>query len=506
LIVLLKKQAKVLFLTISLTFSVLPSFSNDGVCFPDTTQDSLTIIIKNIRKNKGYIRAGIYKKEGYGQLSLKHCMLSNAAEAKDSSITIKLANIPEGNYAVSVWHDKNANGKCGKYFIGWPSEDYGFSNNARGRYGPPSFKKSGFHYSGKDTIIVIYIGDYYYSYTNHDSLAHKNSWVLAPFLGYTPESKLLFGMNAARLFKFKGADSSGRISLADVFAIYTIQKQTIIEQNYTIFSNHDRWMDHGYSKYLKFPQYYFGVGNHLPSSNKELISYEEIKLEHVLLRKIAKGMFAGGGFRYVNIYNLTQPAGGILETQQPPGYKGSRSVGLTIAFSSDTRDNIYNSFKGHLIKLRYNMHGKALGGQYKFQFLEVDLRKFITIFRSRQDVLAFQLYSQITTGNTPWNEMGTLGNDMIMRGYYSGRYRDNNLFAVQAEYRLYLTRSFGLVSFVGFGDVAGKLSSYDLADFKPSYGAGLRFRIDNKEKLNLRFDYGFGHNTHNLYITVTEAF
>jgi uncharacterized protein (DUF2141 family) len=503
---LFKKQVKIPLLIIAFTFSFFPSFSGERFSASDTLSSGLTIIIKNIRNSNGYIRAGIYKEDGYGKLSLKNCFQSNVAEAKDSSVTIKLEKISPGNYAIAAWHDKNSNGKCGKYFIGWPSEDYGFSNDARGRYGPPAFKRASFHYSGKDTTIVIYIGDYYFSHAHHDSLAHKNSWVIAPFLGYTPESKVLFGINAARLFKFKGADSSARTSLADVFAIYTMQNQIIIEQNYTIFSNHDRWMDHGYSKYLKFPQYYFGVGNHLPSSNKELISYQEIKLEHVLLRKIAKGMFAGGGFRYVNIFNLTQPAGGILETQQTSGYKGSRSVGLTLAFSSDTRDNIYNSFKGHLIKLRYNMHDKVLGGQFKFQFLEVDLRKFVKLFKSRPDVLAFQLYSQITTGNTPWNEMGTLGNDMIMRGYYAGRYRDNNLFAVQAEYRLYLTKSFGLVSFLGFGDVANKLSNYNLADFKPSYGAGARFRIDNKEKLNLRFDYGFGHQTHNLYITVTEAF
>jgi uncharacterized protein (DUF2141 family) len=456
---LLKKQAKALILLIIFTFSISPAYSNGNISTSDTLPGSLTIILKNIRNSKGYIRAGIYKEDGYGKLSLKNCIKSNMSEAKDSAIIIKLENTPPGIYAVAAWHDKNANGKCGKYFIGWPSEDYGFSNNARGRYGPPAFKKAAFPYSGKDTTIVIYIGDYYFSYSYHDSLAHKNSWVWAPFAGYTPESKVLFGMNAARLFKFKGADSSARTSLADVFAIYTIQKQTIIEQNYTIFSNHDRWMDHGYSKYLKFPQYYFGVGNHLPSTNKELISYEEIKLEHVLLRKITKGMFVGGGFRYVNIYNLkSEQAEGILETQHPLGYKGSRSVGLTLAFSSDTRDNIYNSFQGHLIKLRYNMHDKILGGQFKFQFLEVDLRKFISL-RSQKDVLAFQLYSQITMGNTPWNEMGTLGNDMIMRGYYSGRYRDNNLFAVQAEYRLRLSRAFGLVSFIGAGDVANKLSS-----------------------------------------------
>jgi hypothetical protein len=40
-----------------------------------------------------------------------------------------------------------------------------------------------------------------------------------------------------------------------------------------------------------------------------------------------------------------------------------------------------------------------------------------------------------------------LGNDQMMRGYYSGRYRDENLMAAQAEIRYRFMNRFGIVAF-----------------------------------------------------------
>ncbi len=47
---------------------------------------------------------------------------------------------------------------------------------------------------------------------------------------------------------------------------------------------------------------------------------------------------------------------------------------------------------------------------------------------------------------------------MIMRGYYSGRYRDRNYAAAQIEYRKVFNRMFGLVLFAGAGEVASEIN------------------------------------------------
>ena len=94
----------------------------------------------------------------------------------------------------------------------------------------------------------------------------------------------------------------------------------------------------------------------------------------------------------------------------------------------------------------------------------------------------------------------------IMRGYFQGRYRDNNYIAAQLEYRIRVWWRFGMVGFIGAGDVADKISTFDIGEFKYSYGAGLRFRIDETELLDLRIDIGFGKNTSGFYFHYNQAF
>jgi uncharacterized protein (DUF2141 family) len=48
--------------------------------------------------------------------------------------------LPQGEYAVSVFHDVDGDGELASDFFGSPREPYGFSNNARGWFGPPSFE------------------------------------------------------------------------------------------------------------------------------------------------------------------------------------------------------------------------------------------------------------------------------------------------------------------------------------------------------------------------------
>jgi len=50
--------------------------------------------------------------------------------------------VPAGPFAVSVFHDKNGNRALDANVLGIPSEDYGFSADARGTFGPPKFEEA----------------------------------------------------------------------------------------------------------------------------------------------------------------------------------------------------------------------------------------------------------------------------------------------------------------------------------------------------------------------------
>jgi hypothetical protein len=65
----------------------------------------------------------------------------------------------------------------------------------------------------------------------------------------------------------------------------------------------------------------------------------------------------------------------------------------------------------------------------------------------------------------------------------------------------------GVVAWVGTGRVAENYADLALSGFRISYGAGLRVRVDSKNNINLRMDWGFGPDGINgFYINFAEAF
>jgi len=83
-----------------------------------------------------------------GQILLEFC---NEEEIKIKGITqtiigrkciVVIENLKPGKYAFKYFHDENKNDKLDMNWIGMPTEGYGFSNNAEGTFGPPSFEKT----------------------------------------------------------------------------------------------------------------------------------------------------------------------------------------------------------------------------------------------------------------------------------------------------------------------------------------------------------------------------
>ncbi len=65
--------------------------------------------------------------------------------ARTGAITsVIITGLPPGRYAVAAFHDTDGNGDLTLWPIGLPREAYGFSRDARGRFGPPTFASAAF--------------------------------------------------------------------------------------------------------------------------------------------------------------------------------------------------------------------------------------------------------------------------------------------------------------------------------------------------------------------------
>ena len=59
-----------------------------------------------------------------------------------------------GTYSIGFFIDKNDNEKLDTNFLGVPKEQFGFSNDAMGRFGPPSFEAASFNLD-EETILIM---------------------------------------------------------------------------------------------------------------------------------------------------------------------------------------------------------------------------------------------------------------------------------------------------------------------------------------------------------------
>ncbi|WP_185234998.1 DUF2141 domain-containing protein [Teredinibacter franksiae] len=78
---------------------------------------------------------------------------SGMASSSEGRATITLNGLPDGLYAIKLFHDENGNEKLDTNMLGIPKEQYGFSNNG-GHFGPASFSDAKFEIKG-DTQIGI---------------------------------------------------------------------------------------------------------------------------------------------------------------------------------------------------------------------------------------------------------------------------------------------------------------------------------------------------------------
>ena len=64
--------------------------------------------------------------------------------AAGAQVELKFGKVPQGEYAIAIIHDENANGRLDKRLM-MPREGFGFSRNAPVGFGPPRFQSAAFH-------------------------------------------------------------------------------------------------------------------------------------------------------------------------------------------------------------------------------------------------------------------------------------------------------------------------------------------------------------------------
>ena len=122
------------------------------------SEKQVQIMVSGIEHSEGHILVAIFNSQ---DKFLKEDYWSRLYPLDSGShMNIKIDDLPEGEYAISVVHDENGNGELDTNFLGIPKEPFGFSNNPRMKMGPPSFSDSKFLHGTNGTILSISISTF----------------------------------------------------------------------------------------------------------------------------------------------------------------------------------------------------------------------------------------------------------------------------------------------------------------------------------------------------------
>jgi len=331
-------------------------------------------------------------------------------------------------------------------------------------------------------------------------------FVILPVVLYMPETKLGGGVGGLITFRPANSAPTDRPSSLYFYAIYTQRKQFSTQWEPEFYFQKEKYLLRSKILFEEYPDKFWGVGNDTPDKEEENYKPRTFSVEASFQKRILaeQKLYAGIQYIFESYKMLESDSGKSLDQGAWPGSTGGTSSGLGFIINWDTRDNIFTPRRGNYWQLSTYFNRKFLGSDFSYTTLKLDLRKFFPVLASH--VLAFQALFQSATGEVPFKSYAKLGGDSIMRGYYSGRYRDHYLMAFQGEYRLPVWWRFGLAGFAGLGNVADKLGNLNPEEFKYSVGFGIRFLVVPKEGTNLRLDFAWGKRTSGFYFTARESF
>lgn len=348
--------------------------------------------------------------------------------------------------------------------------------------------------------------------SNEADTTRGSSFLPLPALGYAQETGIEIGAASLYSFYTDRKDTLMRTSRITGMVTFTTKKQSNFALKSDIWTPGNKFHVTSEIRYRNFPFNFYGIGNSTLELNEDPITQKLFKLNAGLEKKLGKNIYTGMSMAYESYRFEDKVTGGIYSND--PGIRDKDGgqvffIGITQIF--DNRNTNTYTTKGSFLKLNYSYAPDFFGGDhFSGSLLKLDLRNFHAL--SKKTTLGLNAHFQTISGdNTPFYLLPQLGSDEMMRAYYAGRFRDQNLLALQGELRLRLNPRFGLVGFAAAGNVYSG-GNFKLIQLKPSVGGGFRYFYDIERGLSVRMDYAIGEQNpgekrqKGLYLSLGESF
>lgn len=159
---------------------------------------------------------------------------------------------------------------------------------------------------------------------------------------------------------------------------------------------------------------------------------------------------------------------------------------ITLAHTTDTRDNIYNPKEGAKVTVSGEFAGIA-GGDFDYNKYTFEDHHYFKV--GRNHVIATRGTLGYATGSMPEAALFDAGGQSTLRGYKDDQFEGKNLLLGSVEYRFPVVSKVQGAVFTDFGNAWS--GSYTVSDLHTSVGVGIQMETPIGP---IRLDYGVGED------------
>ena len=335
------------------------------------------------------------------------------------------------------------------------------------------------------------------------------SFMVLPAVAYAQETGLEIGIASTYNFYMDRTDLQSKTSNVMLIATVTTEKQKKVNLTSDLWTKGNEYHILTDIRLRDWPFNFYGIGNDTWKADEDYLEQTLYRFKVDVEKRLAPKFYVGVNANYDNFKFRDVETGGIFESPEIYGKSGGQFLALGVSALYDTRDVTTFTTKGFYGRVKYayapNFFGKE---NYQGSMIEVDIRGYYP-FSNKVSLATQGLYRGTYGNNIPFYAMRDLGGDMSMRGYYLGRYKDNNYATAQAELRYRFMPRFGATGFLGTGSTFSRSNNLRLV---PSYGGGIRYFFSIEHSSSIRLDYAFGEKRagekrqSGFYLSISEAF
>jgi len=357
-------------------------------------------------------------------------------------------------------------------------------------------------------VLILITSTFLFSQGNKtakDSTGKKVDYAFIPMLSYNNSFGGQIGLMANGFFDIDKADTISPASMVGGFGFYFTNKTFftgLINKNYF---GEDKWRTKSvlvygnieFQTYLDLPGF---VGPITGFDNDGIFVDYNTKIALVYfsgIREIIRHWYGGVQVSY------SKSVTDFITGEIPIPTETEHLFGFGLVSEYDTRDNVMNPYFGMNAKLGTTSYLESLGSSSQYHRIELELNKYFNL--NKKSVILGRIYGIASMGDVPFSGQNVVGRD-DMRGYSNGRYRANQVYNIQTEYRWNFYKKWGMVAFGGLGVATDDFKGKNYSGILPSIGTGIRFKAIESRNINIGVDVAKGKNDWGLYFRIGESF